>query len=246
MIPALPLLFAALLLSACTPDAPPPPRFVPGAPLYQSYTSRGTRILVEDLHQKSHFKLRRRHNHLQVYDHGLRPVGRIFISPDGHLETRLTNGSSGPGIQQISDAIIELDGRWRLEKVGHAGWDLFDPGGDLLALFRLTNLGITLFSSYEQISPQTVRHAPPYLYVIGANDSSQLRLPMQFLPSYTPTPQTDLAILALSIDALPPLDRAILAEWFRTNHTDLLAPNPSLRPIPAPSSAPPPLSDQTI
>ena len=203
-----------LLLVGCYPAPEPPPRFQPGQPLYEQYTTPGKRMVVQSPDGPS-MKVRARRSTLRVYDDAMRPLGRVRAdgAPDAEddarpLITLLPLGEAPRQVEQLSPDVVALEGRWRLERAD-AGWDLFGADGDLLYLWR------RLPDADDGDAPRWVaRHHYGAAQVLTIEDDGPHRhlLSPRGERLFTfPAATDDLPILAYSVTAIPALDRAALA-----------------------------------
>ena len=234
MIPHFLLLFLLLGLAGCLRDAPSPPRFAPGEPLYEQYTSNGPRILVESTREES-WKLRHRRGHLRVYSPSMAPLGRVETIEENQVLIRGLNGAILHRSARISDDVAELSTVWRPERAD-GGWDLFDPQGRLLAILRRdADEPWTLASTYARRETFQVQREGRRAQVISSEGAIPLELT---LPSKIASHWSDLKILAISIDSLPLLERTALGLWLHHHLAGAADDEPELLPPPDPSDLP--------
>lgn len=219
MIRPLALALIFLSLTGCLREVEPLPRFAPGESLYEHYTTRGARILIDD-DQGERWKIRRRRSHLRVYDSSMIPLGRIEVDDDEEILVRGLDRSLLHRSSWVSDDVAELDGAWRLERA-ESGWDLFDPQGRLLGIFRLQDLqdqqeqkNWILAPGYSREERFLARIEKGRLLVLDQNEEERLSIAIR---RDNPENWSDLKALAISIDALDPLQRVALGSWLHQN-----------------------------
>ncbi len=207
------LLLVTLFLTGCWRQPEPPRRFVPGEPLYEQFTTSGSRIIV-DGDDGPTLKVRQRRTSSRVYDAQMTPVGQIRALDDGQFEQRSRDGKIRIQTQWLNSDVAELPESWRVERAD-GGWDVFSPGGELLALWRRHNDQWTMKKTYGDHNSYSTHLDNARRKVQSTGGDLQLSTRADF---------NDLQLLALSLEELPPLPRYTLALWARQN---LAAPEPS-------------------
>lgn len=207
------LLLLTLFLTGCWRQPEPPRRFVPGEPLYEQFTTSGSRIIV-DGDDGPTLKVRQRRTSSRVYDAQMTPVGQIRALDDDQFEQRSRDGNIRLQTRWLNSDVAELSENWRVERAD-GGWDVFSPDGELLALWRHHNDQWTMKKTYGDQNSYSTRLDDPRREVHSTTGDLHLSTRADF---------DDLQLLALSLEELPPLPRYTLALWARQN---LTGPDPS-------------------
>lgn len=178
--------------------------FVPGEPLYEQFTTDGDRFVIERDGEPV-MKLRQRTRTTRVYDEAMSPVGRVRVD-DGTVERERVDGRDSTPVER-TDQAVTLEDTWRLEEIDDGDWVVYTDGDRPVARWRLESDRWTMRTGDDaqfvaEIEGGTSR-------VVAADQTAVLELDGDEL--------SELAVLALAIEELSPLDRYTLAAWVDEN-----------------------------
>jgi hypothetical protein len=196
-----------VMLTGCMRQSEPPRRFLPGEPLYEQFTTRGSRVIVEGQNEEVLLKVRERRFASRVYDHKMTPVGKVRPLDDDQIEQQSRDAQTRHQTGWVNEDIAELPEHWRVERAD-GGWDVFGPDAQLLALWRFEDQAWTMKDSYGAPHTQTIRQEDHLHQVLSHQDQVLLS---------TRADWSDLKLFALTLEELPPLPRYALALWADKN-----------------------------
>lgn len=211
LLVAIVLLFG---LSGCHRQPEPPPRFAPGEPMYERFTTQGSRAMISFPEEDRAFKVRRRRSHLRVYDEKMRYVGQVkHPSVSEEIQVRSPGGALLYSTKRINDHTVELEHRWRLERVHPSGWDLFDSQGELRGLFRRDEDSHWYFQDRYQ-SRDRIRVKGTSLFVeLNYAESARTRVKIGHRLLAIEKAVASPAPLAFAAQGLTPLEQVVLFQW---------------------------------
>ncbi len=215
------LVLIAFLCAGCFPPPEPPPRFAPGEPLYDRFTSPGKRIVLEGPDGPT-MKMRTRRSGLRVYDELSRPVGRVSFDDEGNVAL-IVPGEDPISPEWLQPDVAVLHGAWRVERAD-SGWDVFNADGELLALWRLQPPEDRAGDGVDDGESRWVArdsYGDTRVYTVDTDAqgayTTLLRDPQGRRALATRAELSPLEVLAFHLTDLPPGPRATLARW-ATHH----------------------------
>ena len=206
LLALLAILFGSVL-TGCHQEREPPRQFVPGNPLYDQFTTQGSRITVVDGDGELLLKARRRARSLKAYDHQHRALGRIRWSGDDP-PISVHEFTTGRRLQStwIDEDTAALDEVWRMERAGTASWDLFDGQGTLVGLWRRDEDNQWTLRRTTTTAPiLTTAKGDRGPIVIDSDGRKHLSIAGRGI--------TGAAALAMTLEYFEPLQRWTLAMW---------------------------------